>query len=69
MDFYLINQKKNIMITLVMQLLKTGGVVKEDLVVDSVVQIFQTYLKISLEILEVVVEDLEEEVLITGGQI
>ena len=48
--FFQINQKKKIMITLVMLLLKMVVVDKEDLVV-LVVQIFQIFLKIFLEIL------------------
>ena len=62
MVFFLINLKRKIMITLVMQLLKMVVVVKvglEDLV-DLVVQIFQTYLKISLENL-VVVDVVQED--------
>ena len=71
MEFFLINQKKKIMTTLVMPLLK---MVVEDKVVLVVLvvlveQIFQIYLKIFLEILEVVGEVQEEEILITEGQI
>ena len=60
MVFFLTNHKKKIMITLVMPPLKTV-VVEEDLedLADLVAQIFQIYLKIFLETLV----EVEEEVL------
>ena len=70
MEFFQINQKKRTMTILVMLLLKTAEVAKvvlEDLV-DLVGQIFQTFLKIFLEILVVVREALREEVPITEVQ-
>ena len=67
-EFSQIKRKNKTTITLAMQLLKTEvedpGVVLEDLVV----QIFQIFLRISLEIL-VAVEDREVEGLITEDQI
>ena len=67
-EYFLTKKKNKTMITLVMLLLKMEV---EDLVValeDLVVQIFQIFLKISLEIL-VVVADLETEELTIEDQI
>ncbi len=71
MAFSLINQKKRIMTTLVMLPLKMVEVDKVDLEVleGSVVQIFQTYLKIFLVTLAVEEEVQEEEAQIIEAQI
>ena len=71
MAFFPINQKKRIMTTLVMRPLKMVVADKVDLEVleVSVVQTFQTYLKIFLAILVVEKEVLEEGAQIIEAQI
>ena len=68
MEYFLIKKKNKITITLVMLLLKMEVVDLVVVLVVLVVQIFQTFLKISLEIL-VVVEGQEVEGLIIEVQI
>jgi hypothetical protein len=69
--FFQIKVKKKIMIILVMLHLKMVVVAKEVLVglEDLEDQIFQTYLKIFLEILEVEEEEIVDEVQVTEVQI
>ena len=69
--FYLINPKKKITIILDTPLLKMveGDEVALVVLADLVVQIFQTFLRIFLVILEVVEEVLEQKILTIEVQI